>query len=174
MIKKGWEVISRYPDYMISADGEVYSIKRRKILKQSYTGSTNNGLTKIPIVCLRYRLGKKTYAATETVARLVAETFIGLPNGNIEGYVVYHKDGNSQNNRVNNLCWRLHEQCPNIGRKGRSVIATNSLTGETLELDSVSIAARTLSGCTRGIYKSLSTNKTYKGYTFKYKEVIIC
>ena len=36
MIKKGWEVISRYPDYMISADGEVYSIKRRKILKKEF------------------------------------------------------------------------------------------------------------------------------------------
>lgn len=169
MIKKGWEVISRYPDYMISADGDVYSIKRRKILKPSYTGST-----KIPIVSLRYQLGKKTYAASETVARLVAETFIGLPDGDIEDHIVYHKDWNPQNNRVNNLCWCLHEECPNIGRKGRSVIATNSLTGETLEFESVSIAARALCGCTSGIYKSISTNKKYKGYTFKYKEVAIC
>lgn len=170
MIEKGWEVISRYPDYMINENGEIYSTLRRKILKHSYTGSTNNRPTKIPIVCLRYRLGKKTYAATETVARLVAETFIGLPNENTEGYVVYHKDGNACNNNVNNLCWCRYEKCPSMGRKGRSVIATNSLTGETFEFDSVSIAAGALSGCTSGIYGSIAFGKKYKGYTFEYKE----
>ena len=168
MVEKGWEVISRYPDYMINENGDIYSTMRRKILKQSYTGRT--GLTKIPIVCLRYKLGKKTYAATETIARLVAETFIGLPNENPEGYVVYHKDGNACNNNVNNLCWCRYEKCPSMGRKGRSVIATNSLTGETFEFDSVSIAAGALSGCTSGIYGSIAFGKKYKGYTFEYKE----
>lgn len=169
MIKKGWEVIKRYPYYMISADGEIYSIKRRKILKQTCAGPTK----KTPKVTLRYQIGKKTYSATETVARLVAETFIGLPDGNIEDYVVYHKDGNPQNNRVNNLCWCLRKKCPSLGRKRRGVIATNSLTGETFEFDSVRIAARALCGCTSGIYACLSDNNKYNkyiGYTFKYKE----
>ena len=168
MIKKGWEVIKRYPYYMISADGEIYSIKRRNMLKQS-----SSAQTKIPKVTLRCQIGKKTYSATETVARLVAETFIGLPDGNIEDYVVYHKDGNSENNRVNNLCWCLRKKCPSLGRKGRSIIATNSSTGETLEFDSVRIAAGALCGCTSGIYACLSDNNKYnkyKGYTFKYKE----
>ena len=169
MNKKGWEVIKRYPYYMISADGEVYSIKRRKILKQSYTSPTK----KIPKVTLRYQIGEKTYSTTVSVARLVAETFIGLPDGNIEDYVVYHKDGNSQNNRVNNLCWCLRKKCPSLGRKRRGVIATNSSTGETLEFDSVRIAAGALYGCTSGIYACLSDNNKYNkyiGYTFKYKE----
>lgn len=76
--------------YMVSQLGGVYSTRSRRRLSPTKTGYA--------IVTL-YKDGKSTSRA---VHRLVAEAFLPNPD-NLQ--IVNHKDGNKQNNRLENLEW---------------------------------------------------------------------
>ena len=102
-----WKNIPEYEEYQVSNYGRVKSldriikqyghknfyerVMRGKILKPR---TQNGGYL---IVCLSHN-GKRI---AKTIHRLVAITFIG----NREGLDVNHKDGNKQNNKLENLEW---------------------------------------------------------------------
>lgn len=107
----GWE------DYTIDTDGNVFSIRKNKYLKQTID---KYGYCK---VTLQKDKHKKIYS----VHRLVAENFIDNPNNLPQ---VNHIDGNKKNNNINNLefCTAKHnmneavriglfDNCKNIQRQ---------------------------------------------------------
>jgi hypothetical protein len=85
--------IKGYPDYLIYENGDVFSVRNSKLLKQCL----NRGGYKILNLC---KPGEKP--KSHRVHRLVAEHFlpecIGLRDVN-------HIDGDKQNNHVSNLEW---------------------------------------------------------------------
>ena len=93
-MKENWKKIEGFDGkYYISANGEIYSIPAKRILKPCI------GNTGYEVVCLRAPNGKsKQY----TVHRLVALTFLPNPE-NLP--IINHKDENKLNNKVDNLEW---------------------------------------------------------------------
>jgi len=85
-------VIKDYPNYKISENGKVYSIRFKKFLK---THKNPDGYETIAISNTN---GRKFFL----VHRLVAEQFIPKINNKP---LVNHKDGNKLNNNKNNLEW---------------------------------------------------------------------
>ena len=98
-MKEIWKDIIGYEGlYQVSNLGRIKSlprngtVKEQKILKQ--TLDTNGYLT--------IGLHKNNKAKKINIHRIVAETFVA----NINNYnIINHKDGNKQNNRVDNLEW---------------------------------------------------------------------
>lgn len=90
---EGWRDVLGYEgSYKINALGEVYSVKRRIILK---TYLSEEGY---------YKLGLRGngYSRQEYIHRLVAGAFHGpCP----EGYLTRHLDGNKLNNHPANVIW---------------------------------------------------------------------
>lgn len=99
--------IPGYPNYRINVDGDVYSVKRKKLLK------VQHGLGKFPYNCVMLsNNGKKT---PQSIHKLLALTFIPLPEGytldmvlfnkKSQNLVVDHIDGDKFNNDLSNLRW---------------------------------------------------------------------
>lgn len=86
-----WKIIDGFTDYRVSENGDVYSTKRNKILRQherkNYLG------------VYLYAKDNRQY---KLVHRLVANAFIPNPNNLPQ---INHKDENSLNNCVDNLEW---------------------------------------------------------------------
>lgn len=85
-----FKVIDDHPDYCVSRDGNVYRFTKdglRLIVQDQSTGAC------------RVKLNHKNYR----VSRLVAEAFCRRyrPEQNL----VFHIDGDYQNNCAENLCW---------------------------------------------------------------------
>ena len=88
-----WTSIINYPNYAVSKDGRIKSIRFNRILKPSYSDSgyayvnlSHGGLIK-----------------STAIHKIVIEHFKGLKPA--ENYVVDHKDGNKTNNHIDNLEW---------------------------------------------------------------------
>lgn len=79
--------------YSIGHQGNVYSYRRNRYLKIS----TSHGGYKVVYL---YKKGSKR--KTALIHKLIAEVFIDNPYNHT---VVNHKDGNKQNNSLNNLEW---------------------------------------------------------------------
>jgi len=94
-----WKIIDGFPNYMISIDGEVLSIKRNKLLKISIN---NSGYTQ---VCLSN--GKRGSQKVFGIHKLVAIAFIPNPNNYNE---INHLDLDKTNNHPDNLEWCDHKQ----------------------------------------------------------------
>lgn len=110
--------ISGFPGYYVTIDGRVLTSRRhknqfgedekwiRKWLKQR---KQNSGY----LVVYLYKNGK---SYTRTVHRLVAEAFLRKKEGCNE---INHKDGNKENNRVENLEWTTRsENAKHMHKKG--------------------------------------------------------
>lgn len=92
MIDKKHECISGYDEYMVTEDGDVYSIKRKKYLKNSYN---QHGHVKV-------ELWHNNKRKVKYVHRLIAETYIDNP---CKYKIVNHIDNNPSNNSISNLEW---------------------------------------------------------------------
>jgi len=90
-----WKEINGFSDYMVSSYGRIKSLKfgKERILK---LGKNKYGY-------LQFILYKNNKKYTKTIHRLVLETFNPIENmDKLEGN---HKDGNKENNRLDNLEW---------------------------------------------------------------------
>lgn len=96
-MKKEWKIISEYPNYKISNKGEVYSIRRKKMLK---LGKDSKGFVFV-------NLQGNIKWVKKHIHRLVALEFV---DGWFDGAIVRHKDGKKQNNYANNLEWVTRSQ----------------------------------------------------------------
>lgn len=95
MSNKTWVRVKGYEDrYYISDEGDIYSIKRKKLLKRSIHGKESQ------YYCVT--LSKDGKCTTALIHRLVAQHFIPNPENKPS---VNHIDGNKLNNRVDNLEW---------------------------------------------------------------------
>lgn len=84
--------ITGFPNYMVTADGQIYNTKRKKFrgLRPAKTGYMQVDL---------WNKGRVTWFL---IHRLVLETFIGpCP----DGMEACHYNGNRQDNRLKNLRW---------------------------------------------------------------------
>lgn len=96
-----WKIVKGFSDYKVNELGEVYSIKRHKILKQ-YERKGYLGV-------YLYQDNVRKY---KSIHRLVGETFIDNPNNLPQ---INHKDENSMNNNVSNLEWCTAKYNANYG-----------------------------------------------------------
>ena len=83
-----------WPGYLINPQGEVFSQKTNKYLKQA--------ATRAGYVHIRVSLGRAGYQKTMYIHREVARMFLPNPKNLRE---VNHLDCNKQNNAVSNLEW---------------------------------------------------------------------
>ena len=86
-----WTKVYGFDDYLCNEQGEIYSLKRNRILK----GRSLKGYRRVVLM----KDGKPIDAL---VHRLIAQTFIPNPENKPE---INHKDGNKENNSVFNLEW---------------------------------------------------------------------
>jgi hypothetical protein len=82
--------IKNYPDYLISVEGKVFSLKTMRFIKFK----TCNGYKRVEL----YGVKRKIFF----VHRLVAETYLPNPENKPQ---VNHMDGNKDNNMLCNLEW---------------------------------------------------------------------
>lgn len=99
--EESWRPVDGHPGYYVSTFGRVVSRKRggTKEMKLSYCGPKSSNRIKASVAL--YTDGKATRIQ---VNRLVLKTF--NPVENADGLQVYHKDGNPNNNKLENLEWR--------------------------------------------------------------------
>lgn len=91
------KIIKDFPMYEIYSDGRIWSKHTNKFLKP-FLSSQGKGED----YYLAVKLCDNTFEKTVTVHRLVAENFIENPNN---FGTVNHRDGNKQNNCIENLEW---------------------------------------------------------------------
>lgn len=153
-----WAEIRGYEDlYYVSTDGEVYSVRRKKILKP----------WKNEIGYLLVTLRKDGVKKNVRVHRLVAEAFIPNPHGYPQ---INHKDEDKTNPHVDNLEWCDAKYNINFGsgiaRRSKRV-NQYTLDGKYIKTwDSMAQAARALethaaciSACCRGVSRKCSGYK---------------
>ncbi len=92
-INEEWRKIIDFPNYEISSLGNVRNAKLNKPMTINRSDPR----------WLRVRISCEGKATTKRVHRLVAEAFVPNPEGHD---VVYHKDGNVENNCCDNLAWK--------------------------------------------------------------------
>ena len=98
-----WKIIDGFTDYRVSENGNVYSIKRNRILKP-YERKNYLGV-------YLYAKNKRQY---KLVHRLVANAFIPNPDNLPQ---INHKDENPSNNIVDNLEWCTSKYNCNYGTR---------------------------------------------------------
>ena len=94
-----YKVIPNFPSYSISNIGQIKSNIDNKDMFDKYIWKHNRFQ-----ICLKSNTGQ---ISNQYVDRLVAETFIELPNNNssTNQYIVRHYDFDNYNNIVENLFW---------------------------------------------------------------------
>lgn len=159
---KIWRETSMCPNYMVSNEGDVMNKKTGRILRAC---KNNSGY---PTVNL-YDNGNRI---STSIHRIVAETFLGCENENME---VNHKDGNKDNNRPENLEWMTRGENEShayrnglkYGPKHKPIRINES--GEVFS--SVKDCARAINGYERNIHRCLRGEAhRHMGLTFSYAE----
>jgi len=157
-----WKKVEGFPNYSVSSYGKVRNDNTRKLLKAYDEG---NGYFRVNL----YNNGKEHGCLLH---RLVAEAFLPQPSKQHE---VNHKDGNKENNVVENLEWVTRSEnhihrCRTLNKinaRKRAVICVE--TG--IVYSSGSEASRSLGLCDDAVGHCLwGNNKTAGGYHWKYYE----
>lgn len=173
-MKEEWRKVGISPNYSVSSQGRIRNDITNCVLNPG-SWSKNSPY-------LRLLLPTENGQKMLCVHRLVATAFLGEPPN---GYVVNHKDGNKQNNCVENLEWTTRsENDKHAYRMGlrhstsaqiqKAIDATkrkviNLSTG--VQYESIIACARAIGGQSTGISKVLSgKRKRYKGMTFAYAD----
>jgi hypothetical protein len=158
--------IEGYDNYLIFLTGEIYGNCRKRFLSPV---PNNWGY-------LRVELSKNGEQITKMVHRLVVEAHIGkIPSGK----VVNHKDGNKQNNNLNNL--EVVTASENERHAVKNGFAFHkhgygSLLQKTISGDIVAQhgttrdAARTMNCHQSSICKSIALGRKCKGYIFQWEK----
>lgn len=149
--------------YAATEDGQIWSYKSNKFLKQSPD-------TKGYSIVTLYKDGTKK---SHSVHRLIAETFLPNPNSLPE---VNHLDENKTNNSVNNLQWTTRIENNNYGTRAQRASEHQGKPVLCIELNenfpNAAIASRELKIDRCGIGKCCrGEQKTCGGYHFKFVEV---
>ena len=161
-----WKPIDEFPGYLISNQGDVKNKKTGYIKKPS--------VGKRGYVVFSMKNEGKFYLRTQHI--MLARTFI--PNPLNKPYV-NHKDGNKQNNSIDNLEWvtgrenLLHARRTGLRKSdGDKRTAQYTLDGKLIAIyKSASEAARRLGIGFSGITSVARGNtklKTYKGFIWRY------
>ena len=155
-----WTPITEFPKHSISSEGRVKNVATGRILKP---GKNPKGYD---IVSL-YKDGEQ---CTKKVHRLVAEAFL---NRDVYEHEVNHKDGNKNNNSMNNLEWCTgsyditHAYNRGLRKPPRMKRVKIVETGETF--DSFSDCARYIHGTVSGIHDCETGRQTsHRGYRFEF------
>lgn len=141
--------IKKFPNYLISNLGRVYSIKRKKILKPFIN---NCGYV---MITLYNDLGSKKF----TIHNLVAEHFLNKEKENLE---VNHKDENKLNNCVENLEYLTHKENSQYSF-GKKIMTSNEEY-----FPSIGEASRVLKISKTSIIRSLKNGNKCKNRIFTY------
>lgn len=186
-----WKDINDYEGlYRVSSEGNVFSIRSNKVLKQGKTSKASNGS-----YYFKVDLCKNGKQESALIHRLVAQAFILNPENKPQ---VNHIDGNKLNNSVENLEWctreenqqhawenGLHEKTREVFEQNRSKniakinekrkrkVEQYSLNGEYIAtFDSMRDAGRSLGNASKQgtIYECCAGNRK-KAYGYKWKFV---
>lgn len=172
-----WRDIKGYPDYMVSDEGQVYSMKSNRLL----TASKHVGDYRV------VSLSRDKKKHTLLIHRLVYETFVGsVP----KGMQVNHKDEDKSNNRLDNLELLTPKENSNYGTRNQRIVESNrqwrkarrKMFGRPVlqyNRDGVlirrweAIAEAEKQGfCKTGIGRCCRGDmKTYKGYRWEYADM---
>lgn len=119
-MKEIWKNIKGYEGlYQISNYGNIKSLDRIIIYKNKYSHFHKGKYLKQEIDINGYlyiSISKDGKIKKNKVHRLVAETFIFNPKNKSD---VNHKDGNKQNNNIDNLEWNTHQENENHAVKNK-------------------------------------------------------
>ena len=151
-------LIMRRLGYIVTPDGEIYSTKSRRTLK-----GRDNGCGYMKIY---------TPEGYKYIHRLVAEEFVPNPDP-INLNIVNHLNGNTYDNRPENLEWTNHKGNAEHALKNLGTIKTKAIeavdsSGYGLYFPSIQAAKR--SGFNLGnVCKCLSKErKTHRGFEWEY------
>lgn len=172
-----WTPVVGYEDrYLVSTDGQVYSIKSKKMLKprEHSAGYLKVGLCKDGVQKDHY------------IHRLMCQAFFGIPDDGRN--TVNHLDQNKKNNVITNLqwttngenvsySWGLHydERCQQSVQNCKSrkpVVAYDKEGNYAGQWESLTAAAADLDVCLSNVSRSLNSGGYYavKGLKFYDKE----
>ncbi|WDS60548.1 major capsid protein [Bacillus phage BC-6] len=155
-----WYDIEEYPNYKVSDYGEVINMNTMRILKKD----RRKGYYSV-------RLSKGGASKVFSVHRLVASAFLGNPYNLPQ---VNHKDGNRENNHVDNLEWVTQEDnlkhqqennlCPKGEENGNSKLTTAEVVSIIKLNDGIHISKEVaeMYGCTMDNIRSIWNCKTWK------------
>ena len=158
-----WKIIPQYPNYMVSENGDVFSLNSKKVLRPS----KSNGYYKVLLI----KDGGRHHLL---VHRLVADVFVKNPH-NLP--CVNHKDENKYNNNASNLEWCTY-QYNNIyrnrhlkaGKKLRKAVSQFDGDGKLVRTyDSAMIASKETGMREQSIARAArGERKTYNGYLWSW------
>lgn len=94
--------IPDFPGYFVSKCGKMFSNRRPRKMHPLKCWINTGGYVAVNV----YDVTGKRH--TSLVHRLVLLTYVGRPEG--EKYHGCHKDGNTQNNQLENLYWGTHQE----------------------------------------------------------------
>lgn len=135
MKKITWKKVKGFEEtHKVSSEGEIIKVQKlpngeEKLIPLKPLITKRKNSKPSANVCLNGKDGKKRFAS---IGRIVAETF--LPNPNKYMYV-NHKDGNCENNKVENLEWSntynsaYHAKIEVLGKVYRSLKEASKSTG---------------------------------------------
>lgn len=175
VIPEDLKEIPGFPGYYINNVGEVYSSRHYNKLTKMVLRQDKDGYLEVGL----YKNNKRYF---RRVHRLVLEAFSTNP---LRLTQVNHKDGNVQNNSIDNLEWctcqyNLQHSFRVLGRKpsittNKQVIITNKNTGEAHSFFSIKECAKFLGISYEHLGKLLSgvyditKSRKLKSYDIKYE-----